>query len=358
MRRAALLAALCAAPAFGQQAGEVRRGSVEQVVKVTGTVQAVDLFRLKSTIEGRAEQVWTTTGAWVSPQQDLGILVNKELAALTDVKSSTDKSVVEDRWQKVYQPTRIRCPYDCYILKAYARSKTIVKPRAVLFEAAAHLRLIGKVRPEDAHLIRDGMALDFWPVKNPSQRFHTKIVHYLLDVQGQKVQPGGTFMMDLVLGPKGFLPPDTEWEGLVVPAKKNGVLVVPTAALITFGGDVYLPIKVSTGLTSPEFTEMTAGVEAGRRILTLGETLLGEAQRHRMEADASALRQRIEEQSRPAPEADAELETPDAQPRARPQPQARPQPTVQPAAQPQRSRRGPEEPREPDTDLGEDPYSE
>ena len=35
----ALLAALCAFPARGQQADEVRRGTIDQVVRVAGTVE-------------------------------------------------------------------------------------------------------------------------------------------------------------------------------------------------------------------------------------------------------------------------------------------------------------------------------
>jgi hypothetical protein len=250
--RALLLAALCAAPASAQEAGVVRRGTIDQVVAVAGTVLPTDIFRIKSTIEGRAARVWTTTGVWVNEEQNLGVLINKEFAALSDARNTTDQSVLEDRWKTMYQPSRLRCPSTCYILKAFARSNAWVKPRTLLFEAAAHLRMTGWVRPEEAHLVRDGMTLEYWAVKDPKKRFTTKIVHYVRDVQGLKVQPGGTFTMDLVMSPQHFFPPGTQWAGLVVPAKKSNVLMVPTSALIRFGGDVYLPVRVSTGITTPD----------------------------------------------------------------------------------------------------------
>ena len=327
MIRAILFAALCAAPASGQQAGAVRRGTIDQVVSVVGTVLPIDIFRLKSTIEGRTSRVWTSTGIWVDSDQDLGFLVNKEFAALSDARNSTDQTVLEDRWQTVYQPTRLRCPYPCYILKAFARSDVWVKPRTVLFEAAAHLRMTGWVRPEGAHLVRDGMTLQYWSLKDPKTRFSTKIVHYARDVQGLQVRPGGTFTLDLVMRPGHFFPPGTEWAGVVVTAKKENVLMAPTDALIRFGDDVYLPVKVSTGITTPEWTELSAGVEEKRALLDLSDAQLRQAQRHKMEVDLSIPAQSGEEAAPPAEGS-------------------------------RNPRRSEGELREPDSNLGEDPYYE
>ena len=327
MIRALIFAAFCAAPATAQEAGVVKRGTIDQVVRVVGTVLPIDVFRLKSTIEGRASRIWTSTGVWVSPDQNLGILINKEFAALSDARESTEQHVLEDRWQTVYQPTRLRCPYPCYILKAFARSDVWVKPRTVLFEAATHLRMSGWVRPEEAHLVRDGMTLQYWSLKDPKKRFSAKIVHYVRDVQGLKVQPGGSFNLDLVMGPEHFFPPGTEWAGIVIPARKENVLMVPTDALISFGDAVYLPVRVSSGITTPEWTEIAAGIDEKRPILNLGDPQLRQAQRHKMEADLSLLPQG-------APEGG---------------------PSAEDSRQPQR---GEGELREPDSNLGEDPYSE
>ena len=328
MNGALLLAALCAVPAPAQETGTVRRGPIDQGVRVIGTTLPVDIFRIKSTIDGRASRVWTSTGVWAGADQDLGMLINKEFAALSDARKSTSQEVLEDRWQTVYQPTRLRCPYPCYILKAFARSDVWVKPRTVLFEAAAHLRMAGWVRPEEAHMVRDGMTLTYWAVKDPSKRFTAKISKYVRDVQGQKVQPGGSFNLDLVMGPEHFFPPGTEWAGIVVPSRKANVLTVPTDALIRFGDSVYLPVKVSTGITTPEMTEITAGVDEKRPILILADPALRAAARHKLEADLSMPPPTAEDGASPA------------------------------APAPRRRVRGEGELREPDSTLGEDPYSE
>jgi hypothetical protein len=328
MIRALILAALCAAPASGQKADEVRRGDIAIKVHVSGTVTLADVFRLNATFEGRADKIWTSTGVWAKPDQDLGLLLNKEFAALMDVPSTTKKEVLTDRWSTVYQPRRIRCPKDCYILKSFARSKQWVKPRAILFEAAEHLRMIGRVKPEDSHLVRDGMVLEYWAKQNPAKHFQTPIAHYILDIQGEKAQPGGTFTMDSVMRPGRFFPPGTDWEGLIVPLKKDNVLIAPTDALIRLGDAVYLPVKVSTGLTTPEWTELTAGVEEKRPILDLSDAQLRQAQRHKMDADI-ALPSQSPDQATP--------------------------PSSQDAKKP---RNGADELREPDSNQSADPYSE
>lgn len=334
MIRVLALAAFCCAPAAGQQASQIGRGDIQITVRATGTVVLHDIFRLKSSIEGRAEDIWTSTGVWAGPSQDLGILLNKEFAALLDNSGTTDKEILADRWKPVYQPARIRCPYDCYLLKSFARSKQWIRPQAVLFEAA-RLRMVGAISPQDAYLIKDGMTLEYWDVKNPAKHFYTPIANFVLDVQGQKVQPGGSFRLDAVMGPKHFFPPGTQWEGIIVPIKKTKVLLVPTPSLIRFADELYLPVKVSTGLTLTDWTEITAGIEERRRFLILDDARLGNAQRHKFEIDPAQVRARVEEESRR-----------DLGPAAEPGP-------ASPPPQPKRSEPLPD----PDARLGEDPYA-
>jgi hypothetical protein len=217
-------------------------------------------------------------------------------------------------------------------LKTYVRSKSWVKPQALLFEAAAHLRLVGHVSAENARLVHDGMELEYWPLQDPAQRLHAHVSHYVLDVQGEKVQPGGTFTMDLAMDPEHFFPPGTKWEGAVSTARKQNVLKAPTAALIRFGDDVYLPVKVHIGITTPDWTEILTGAEEQRPVLTLSDAQLQGAKRHKLEATLPPPRRRSAgEEAAPA--------VPTEEPK-------------QPA--PRRA----DDIREPDSNLGEDPYSE
>ncbi|HAM35309.1 MAG TPA: hypothetical protein DEB40_11410 [Elusimicrobia bacterium] len=279
------LAALCAAgPARGQMTYEVKSGALDEQIRVAGTVAAADIFRLKSTIESRTEQIWTTTGVWVNPGQSLGYLVNKEFSALLDSRLGAEKEP-DDRWQAVYKPVRIRCPRACFLLKSIARSKQWVKPQTVLFEAAAHLRLVADVRPEDAHLVRNGQVLEYWDKKEPDRHYQTRIARYTRVPPREDTPSPGSFAVNQT--PRQFLPPGTAWEGFIVPAKKNNAVFVPTAALLRFGDEAFLPVKVSVGITTPLWTEITEGVEPRRRILVIEDAKFRDTQRDEAGKDGS-----------------------------------------------------------------------
>ena len=311
-----LLAVAAAAPALGAATDMVRRGDLIVRVKVSGTVVPEDVFRLKSTIEGRVENVAASSGTWRGADQTLAMLSFKELAAMIDARGAQNQDLMEDRWSKVYRPTPVRCPDTCYVLKVYAKAHTWVKPQAVLFEAAARLRLVARVRPEDVPLIRDGMTLTFWAVKEPARKLTGKVTRLIRDVQGENVDPGATFTLNLT--PDRYFDPGTEWAGEIIPFVKPGVLMVPTAALIVHDGVAYLPIRVSTGVTRPDFTEISAGVEDKREILVLGDSELHGAERHAQSVDRATF------DSRPAA-ADPREKEPAAPDDERP-PAKRPQP--------------------------------
>lgn len=302
---AALLAALAPAASAAPASFEVRRGDLELRVKVGGTVVPGELFRLKSTVEGRVESVLVSSNAWRREGQPLALLAHRELAALIDARGTQDQEILENRWQRVYKPTPIKCASTCFVLKVFAKPKTWVKPQALLFEVADGLNLVARVRPEDAHLVRDGQLVDFWPRNDPKKVRQGKVSRFVLDVQGQDVDPGGTFSIELT--PDKTLDPGTEWEGSVLIERRRNALYVPTAALIRHGSAAYLPVRVSTGVTTAEFTEITAGVEAKRPALALDDAALKGAGRHAPVPDRPALRRRAAELSRePEPEPEEE----------------------------------------------------
>ena len=310
----ALLASLmlAAAPALAATPASVRRGDLIIRVHVRGTVVPDDVFRLKSTIEGRVEAVNTSSYTWKGADEPLAMLAYKELAAMIDARGTQHQDLLEDRWSRVYRPTPVRCPDTCYVLKVYARARTWVKPQSVLFEAAGKLKMVGRVRPEDAPLIRDGMTLTFWSLKDPKKKLTGKVTNFILDVQGEKVDPGATFTMEM--SPDRYFDPGTEWEGEIVPFQKNDVLMVPTAALISHDGMTYLPVRVSTGVTGDEFTQITAGIEEKREVLVLDDAALKGATRHARAVDRSAIElRRREADGKPGTAPDGTQTAPDGQ---------------------------------------------
>lgn len=295
----AALALALSTPSRGAEVSAVRRGDLVVRVRVSGTVVPDDIFRLKSTIEGRVESVNASSYTWRGADQPLAFLAHKELAAIVDAKGSQTQELLEDRWERVYRPTPLRCPAACFILKVYAKAKSWVKPQAVLFEAAAKLKMVARVRPEDAHWVQDGQLLTFWSVKDPKKTYQGRVNRYILDVQGQKVDPGGSFTLDL--SPTRYFDPGTAWEGEIVAAERKDVLTVPTSALIRHGDSVYLPVLVSTGVTTATLTQITSGIEERHGILIIDDAQLKGEERHKQTVDRDALEKRREALAPPAP---------------------------------------------------------
>ncbi|MBI3288512.1 MAG: efflux RND transporter periplasmic adaptor subunit [Elusimicrobia bacterium] len=332
--RLLLLVPLLALPGLAAQPGQVKRGDLEVRVKITGTVVADDVFRIKASIDGRVEKVLTSTNAWHRPGDVLAYLSNPELAAMLDAKGTQNVNILEDRWQRVYKPTQVRCAQDCFILKNFMKPKSWVKPQTVFFEAAGTLKLIARVRPEDAPWVRDGQEVSFWSAKNPKQRLRGRVARFVLDIQGEKVSPGGTFT--LVLSPDRSIEPGVECEGEIIPMAKKDVLIVPTASLIRSGGSVYLPVRVSTGITTQELTQITSGIEEKRDILILDDSQMGAAARHAQQIDPEALDRRARE-----PRADDDARDRDSAPE------------IEPVTKPGKHSNVLD-----GTDYGEDPYAE
>ncbi len=294
-----------AAQTHAAMTDKVKRGNLEIRVKVTGTVVPVDVFRIKSTIEGRVESVLTSAYVWRGADQPLAFLAHKELAAMLDSKGAQNVDILKDRWQRVHRPTAARCPDTCFILKNFLKPKSWVKPESVMFEAAGTLLMVARVRPEDVPWVKDGQDFVFWPVNDPKRRLKSRVTKFILDIQGEKVTPSATFT--LIMSPDRYFNPGTEWEGEIVPMSKKDVLFVPTGALIRHKGSVYLPVKVSTGLTMEGLTEITAGIEERREVLVLDDEQLHGSARHKQEIDLEALKRRARAQTSVEQPASAKL---------------------------------------------------
>ena len=281
MNALCLAAALFAAQAASsQQTARIVRDDIRLEIKVEGTVVAADTFRIKSEIAGRVEAILPSTGAWARPDEPLGLLASREMAAILDSSSQTapGRGMLEARWSPVYNPEKILCPEDCFVIRTFVKPKQWVRPKAVLVEAARKLTMIGRVRPDDARWVEDGQTLEFWASSEPGRKFQTTVDGYELDVPGSQAPSGGSMAADMP--PSRSLPPGTKWEGLIIPLTRRQVLKVPTAALIDYQGASYLPIRVSTGITTETETELTGAVPEGLRVLILDEARLKRAKRH------------------------------------------------------------------------------
>ncbi|MHB2026946.1 MAG: efflux RND transporter periplasmic adaptor subunit [Elusimicrobiota bacterium] len=289
--RTALLPALALflfiVPVQAQQVSTLSRGDIHITVRVHGTVSIADTVTLKSTIPGRIEAVYAnSTGTWSQAGAELGTVASGHLAALLDSPTTTDRAVILNHWQKDFPLIPVSCPQNCYLLDVLVSPKDWIDPGTPLFKAALNLRLAGFVAPGDAHWIKDGQWLEFWASNLPKQKLRMQVENFILDHPGDPENSGGTFAMDMT--PDEYLPPKTRWEGIIIPVDHPNALRAPTASLIEYNGSIFLPLHVSTGITTTEWTEITAGASEGRTYLIMNPSRLGKAALHHVRIPARA----------------------------------------------------------------------
>lgn len=269
-------------PAAAQQAVQVRRSDLQDNVHLAATVVEInrDVIRLRAAIDGRVEDLDVSTGSVFAGGKALGHLANKEMAEILDSHSTTEQGVMEERWKQVYMPTPIECPSDCYVLRVFVKNKEWIKAKSLLLEAALEhkYQLVWRVRPEDAPWIRDGVELEYWASDDPTKRYKTHVSGFVLDIQGERANSGGSFTLTLPATRR--YESGASWEGIALRWAKKDVLVVPTGAIIEYGGASYVPVKVTTGITTRELTQVYTGLSEKQDILVLEDADLKEATRH------------------------------------------------------------------------------
>ena len=280
-------AALAAWPVAtrAQEIFQVRRGDIHITVHVSGTVVTQNVITLTSTIPGRVEDLYAqSTGAWALNSAVLSDVASAHLAAMLDSPTTTDKSVVLARWGSDYPLIPVRCPQDCYLLKISAHAGNWISSGDPLFTAAQTLRLTGTVPTGNAYLIRDGQWLTYWAKDDPKDKFRMPVGNFELDHPGESENSSGRFAMDMT--PNQYFPPGTAWEGVIIPVDHPNALLVPTAAVVAFRGELFLPLPVSTGITTTAWTEISAGAGEGEDYLVLKDSQLGKAVRDEVRTPA------------------------------------------------------------------------
>lgn len=262
----AVLLFLAAGPALAQRRAQTTGGPLEVKVLATGTVVPRETFRIRSAFDGRIEGVQTSSNSWAKGEQVLGLLVQKDLAALMDSNATTSDRSLEERWHRIYRPAPVQCGERCFVLKVFMRQKAWVNADALLVEAARGLRLVGGVRPGDIPWVKDGQTLLLWPRSDPSRKISVRVERFSREGKGERTQ--GVFSTEL--DERAWLEPGTEWDGHVLVRLKRQAVRVPTAAVQRRGAETFLTLRVSTGVTTYEETEVF-GVPEGMTVLILGE---------------------------------------------------------------------------------------
>lgn len=255
---------------------KVTRGDLTVTVLATGTVAPENRLDIKPPIPGRIVEVIALEGMKVKKGQVLAWMSSTERAALIDAARSIGPAEVK-KWEENYKATPILAPIDGSIIVRNVNSGQTFAGTDVLYTLSDRLTIKAQVDETDLALIRlkqtANVILDAYPKKN----FEGAVD--LINFDATTVNNVTTYIVDVL--PKNI--PDFMRSGMTanvsfIVASKNGVLLIPNAALRVQNNHyailVYEPGKkdmiekpITIGVSDGKHTEILSGLSEGEVIL-------------------------------------------------------------------------------------------
>ena len=264
-RTAAVLASLlAAAPAAAQTVIRARRAPLLGAVQpFRGEVNAYHPYRVTAPYDGRVESILVAPNQWVVKSDVLALIATAELAAMIDSSATTPQDVLEKRWQNVFKPTEMHCPFEgCVVLSVTGTSHQRMSTGDLILVLAEAYTLEAEVRPPASQNIIAGQVVEVWSPSDPKKRLPARV----LDVRGQR--SSGQVHASLLL-PQNLerIKPGDILEGEIPLNKREPLLLVPAGALTTFQGRSFVNVEVQTGLNNGRDVEVLSGLDETRNIL-------------------------------------------------------------------------------------------
>ena len=257
----------------------VTRGDLDVTILSTGTVAPKNRLEIKAPIPGRAEQVLVDEGHIVTKGQILAWMSSTERAALIDAARSKGPDELK-HWEEFYRPTPILSPVNGTIITRNVEPGQTFTSADAIFVMSDYLIVVAQVDETDLAQIRlhqpASVVLDAYPDRS----FTGKVSEIAYDAK--TVNNVTTYSVN-VLPDKtpAFMRSGMTANVSFVTASRRGVLLVPSDALKSREGHLYVllsPVKpngkptekeIKTGLSDGKHTEILEGVNEGEKLLAV-----------------------------------------------------------------------------------------
>lgn len=259
---------------------EVTRGDIDVTVLSTGVVQPRNRLEIKPPIPGRVEQVLVSEGQVVARGTVLAWMSSSERAALLDAARGKGPEEVR-RWEELYRATPILAPIDgTLILRNVEPGQSFTSNDAV-FVVSDRLIVSAQVDETDIALVRVRQAARIELDAYPGQFLDGGVARIAYDAK--TVNNVTTYAVEVL--PRTV--PAFMRSGMTANVRfhvetRHGVLLVPSDALRSRDGRVFVllaparpgvePVErtVTTGITDGRRTEVLSGVSEGERLVAVG----------------------------------------------------------------------------------------
>jgi macrolide-specific efflux system membrane fusion protein len=271
----------------------VERGTIENKVLSTGTIEPYTRVEVSSSISGRIDEVEVDEGdlvkkgdilAWISSEDRIALL-DAARSSLESAQKAGDPEAIKEAEmayqiaEKAYKPVPLTNSISGEVIDRSCEPGQNVSIQSVLFVIADRLVATVEVDEADIGRIKLGqktkITLDAFPDEHLNGKV-TKIsregnlvsdvVEYEVMVEPQKVPrhwaSGMTANVEFIIAKKDSV--------LVIP--KNAIKEADDLSLVMVLTDKPIPRKIKTGITDGKLIEVTEGLAEGENIIVTGGT--------------------------------------------------------------------------------------
>lgn len=243
----------------------VERADLAVNQPLTGTVMPGEKAVINAGYAGRVEALPVPPQSPFRKRSLLAIISGPDLAAIIDANATTPQQVIEERWQKVYKPRKVRAPFDGFLLETRAGIKEFVKADQPLFVVTPQLSFEAIVPLKATPGMTPGMPALLWRPANPELKIPGRLREVL---PGTPTPEKATLRVEILPAEDIALPlPGTVLDGQVTVAEKKSVITVPAGAISRVEGRSFVSVEVEEGLSDGERTQI-GGLQPGQAILT------------------------------------------------------------------------------------------
>lgn len=261
----AALAVLLATSAAAQTPIVVQRGTIAIYAPISGVVVPAEETVITAKKDGRIEALPVASLTPFKKHALLALESSPDLAAIIDANATTPEEVVEQRWQSLYKPMKVRAPFDGFLLDTKVGLKEMVKAGEPLFTVTRELVFQASVPLQDTTGMASGKTAWLWRPSNPELKMAARVLQIL---PGNPTPDQAQVRIELLPAPDIAAPlPGTLLDGEVSVAEHRDVVTVPSAAIRRSQGRSFVYVQVSEGLTDGTNTEITSGLKPGDVIL-------------------------------------------------------------------------------------------
>jgi multidrug efflux pump subunit AcrA (membrane-fusion protein) len=245
----------------------IRKGPLSAEVPIEGRAQPYNTWPAFAPFDGQVQSVLVLPGQWVTKNETLVVLIDKELAAMLEAEPTTPPEIVAKRWGVAYRPAEVRCPFDNgYVVNVLVRGRQMVRSGDPLLSAAPALKITSPATTPAVTGLVQGATAVVWTKRDPDTTYKGSLLEVKpegRDASGRQ-QPAEVTVL-LPARAEG-IDSGADMQGKILFVRQD-VLKIPSSAITHVDGKAFATVELRVGADNGEEAELITPLPDGTMVI-------------------------------------------------------------------------------------------